>query len=141
MSPTLSTAMLTMSGLKSRFAIVAVGKSILIDCNLIMLKLAIMNDASRKNMISISGMISMRAFFFGIGVPILMRSSVQLRFAKLNRGCRRLFRRTPEFDRVESLLLRRVDHHFDIGRRRFELELQFVQLAAEKVERHQRQNR
>ena len=36
------------------------------------LRLTIMKLASRKNMMSINGMISMRACFFGIGDRILM---------------------------------------------------------------------
>src|SRR5713226_9136040 len=72
MSPNLSTPMLRMSGLKSREAAVAVGRSILIDWSLIIVRLAIMNEASRKNMMSISGIISMRAFLSGNGEPIFM---------------------------------------------------------------------
>src|SRR5438552_18224939 len=64
--------MLRMSGLKSREAAVAVGRSILIDCSLIIVRLAIMNEAIRKNMMSISGIISMRAFLCGNGEPIFM---------------------------------------------------------------------
>src|SRR5260370_31804466 len=64
--------MLRMSGLKSREAAVAVGRSILIDCSLIIVRLAIMNEASRKNMMSISGIISIRAFLCGNGEPIFM---------------------------------------------------------------------
>src|SRR5205085_8173062 len=64
--------MFRMSGLKSRDAAVAVGRSILIDCSLIIVRLAIMNEASRKNMMSISGMISIRAFLCGRGEPIFM---------------------------------------------------------------------
>src|SRR2546426_8330732 len=69
-SPSLFTAMLRMSGLKSREAVVAVGRSILMDWSLIMVRLAIMNEASRKNMMSINGMISIRAFLCGNGEPI-----------------------------------------------------------------------
>ena len=61
--------MFTMSGLKSRLAMVAVGRSILMDCRRIMLRLASMKEASRKNMMSIRGMISMRAFLCGSGDP------------------------------------------------------------------------
>src|SRR5258708_11248031 len=64
--------MFTMSGFLVALATVAVGKFILSDCNRIMLKLAIMNDASRKNMMSISGMISIRAFLCGNGEPMRM---------------------------------------------------------------------
>jgi len=39
-----------------------VGKSILMDCSRINARLASIKDASKKNMMSISGMISMRAF-------------------------------------------------------------------------------
>src|SRR2546430_12098811 len=69
--------MFRMSGLKSRDAAVAVGRSILIDCSLIIVRLAIMNEASRKNMMSISGMISIRAFLCGNGEPIFMPVSRQ----------------------------------------------------------------
>src|ERR1051325_8890056 len=48
---------------------VAVGRFILSDWSRIMLKLANMNEASKKNMMSISGMISIRAFFSGHGEP------------------------------------------------------------------------
>ena len=65
-----------MSGLKSREAAVAVGKSILIDCSLIIVRLAIMKEASRKNMMSINGMISIRAFLCGRGEPIFMSNSL-----------------------------------------------------------------
>jgi hypothetical protein len=37
-----------------------------------MLRLAIMNEASKKNMISIRGIISMRAFLWGKGDPIFI---------------------------------------------------------------------
>jgi len=42
-----------------------VGKSILMDCKRIIARLASMNEASKKNMMSIRGMISMRAFLCG----------------------------------------------------------------------------
>src|SRR5438552_2551908 len=123
MSPTLSTEMLTMSGLKSRVAVVAVGRSILMDWSLIMLRLAIMNEASRKNMMSISGMISMRAFLWGKGEPIFMGSGL-----------------LPEQLRFETPLLGRVDHHLDVGGGRLQIELQLRVLAGEIVEGNQGQD-
>jgi hypothetical protein len=51
---------------------VAVVRFIFKVCSRIMLKLANMKDASRKNMMSISGMISIRAFFSGQGEPIFI---------------------------------------------------------------------
>jgi hypothetical protein len=65
-----------MSGLKSRLAVEAAGNSISIDSNLIMLRLASMKAASRKNMMSIRGMISMRAFLWGTGEPSFMGKPV-----------------------------------------------------------------
>ena len=53
-------------------AVTAVGKITFTDSSRIMLKLASMNEASRKNMMSISGMISIRAFLCGNGEPIFI---------------------------------------------------------------------
>jgi hypothetical protein len=50
----------------------AVGKSILMDCNLIMLKLTITKEASKKNIMSINGIISIRDFLCAMGEPIFM---------------------------------------------------------------------
>jgi hypothetical protein len=44
----------------------------LTDSSFIMLRLAIMKEASRKNMISIRGMISIRAFLWGKGERIFI---------------------------------------------------------------------
>ena len=74
-SPSREMATFTMSGLKSRFALDALGSSTCLDSSLIMLRLAIMKDASRKNMISISGMISIRALRCGNGEPIFIYHS------------------------------------------------------------------
>src|SRR2546425_11093381 len=109
-SPALSTAMLTMSGLKSLVAIVAVGRSILMDCMRIMVRLAIMNDASRKNMMSISGMISMRAFFSGNGVPIFMAGNSR-QAGRRRRGSMLL----PEDLGFKAALLGGGHHDFDVG--------------------------
>src|SRR6266705_695827 len=76
-----------MSGLKSRVAVLAAGKSIWTDWSRIMFKLANINEARRKNMMSISGMISMRAFFSSSGEPILIRPHLPNLF--LARGRRR----------------------------------------------------
>src|ERR1043165_6461482 len=63
---------LTRPALKSRWAVLASGSAILTDCSRSMPRLASMKDASRKNMMSISGMISIRAFRRGNGEPIFM---------------------------------------------------------------------
>src|SRR5437867_5070868 len=129
MSPNLSTPMLKMSGLKSREAAVAVGRSILIDWSLIMVRLAIMNEASRKNMMSISGMISMRAFLCGKGEAILIR---------LARGVA-AFR--AEHGRFSSALPGGIDHHFNIGRGRLQFASEPRRFAGEKTEGDQRNDR
>src|SRR5882724_7762925 len=64
--------MFIISGLKSRLAVTAVGKVTFTDSSRIMLKLASMNEASRKNIMSISGIISIRAFLCGNGEPIFI---------------------------------------------------------------------
>src|SRR5260370_40401342 len=82
-----------MSGLKSRLAVCAAGKSILTDCRRIMLRLASMNEASTKNMMSISGMISMRAFLCGNGEPILIEHTADC--LRAYRTTRRQDNKTP----------------------------------------------
>src|SRR5713226_6706924 len=126
--PSWSTATLTMSGFLSFLATVAVGKFMRMDCSRIMLKLAIMNEASRKNMISISGMISIRAFLRANVEPTFIKAQLRWPLCVL----------APELHRVKSLLLGGGDHDFDVGRRGFELELELGQFAGEKVERNQR---
>src|SRR5213594_358283 len=71
MSPLFLTRRL-IGGLELFPATVAVGRFILSDWSRIMLRLASMKDASRKNMMSMSGMISIRAFLCGHGEPILI---------------------------------------------------------------------
>src|SRR5438445_12300498 len=111
-SPTLSTEMLRMSGLKSRVACVAVGRSILMDSIRIIVRLASMNAASRKNMMSIRGMISMRAFLCGQGEPIFMSDAGDgFALGRCSSGCLRRF--VAKLDGVDSLFLRGVDHDFD----------------------------
>src|SRR6266487_1011255 len=138
MSPSLSTAMLTISGLKSREAAVAVGRSILIDCSLIMVRLAIMNEASRKNMMSINGIISMRAFLCGNGEPIFIldeSNGVPVYGASSAGGLVALLAVGRRF---RSALPGGIHHHFNIGGGRFHLELQARGLTREKVERNER---
>src|ERR1041384_326009 len=133
--------MLTMSGLKSREAAVAVGRSILIDCNLIMVRLAIMKEASRKNMMSISGMISMRAFLCGNGEPIFMFDAcegIALSRASSAGGFVALLAVGRRF---RSALPGGIHHHFNIGGSRFHLELQPRGFTREKVEGNERDNR
>src|ERR1700684_2069112 len=60
-SPALSTEMLTKSFLVSLVEVVAVGRLTFTLLRFTMLRLTSMNAASRKNMMSIRGMISMRA--------------------------------------------------------------------------------
>ena len=67
--------MFTTSGWKSRLAVTASGKLTFTDWRRIMLRLASKNEASRKNIMSMSGMISIRAFLCGNGEPILMRQT------------------------------------------------------------------
>src|SRR5439155_1393501 len=126
--PSWSTARLIISGLALRLATAAVGRFILMDCRRIMLKLAIMNEASRKNIISMSGMISIRAFLRANVEPTFIKAQLRWPLCVL----------APELHRVKSLLLGGGDHDFDVGRRGFELELELGQFAGEKVERNQR---
>src|SRR3989442_14859883 len=121
MSPSLSTAMLRMSGLKSREAAVAVGRSILIDWSLIIVRLAIMNEASRKNMMSISGIISMRAFLCGNGEPIFMLDETE-GFPECGAPSAGGFVALLAVGRrFRSALPGGIDHHFNIGGSRFHL--------------------
>ena len=60
------------------------------DSSRIMLKLASMNEASRKNIMSISGIISIRAFLCGNGEPIFI--TVSCRLAATRRVCARACR-------------------------------------------------
>src|SRR5258708_39272607 len=58
--PDLSTVRFTMSGLAVEAANVAVGRLALRVCTFCICRLTIMKEASRKNIMSIKGMISMR---------------------------------------------------------------------------------
>src|ERR1700675_3860054 len=96
------------------------------------LRLTIMKLARRKNMMSINGMISMRAFLCGMGEARFMRA--------LDRGscrwawsCRRDF---TFFGRVFSF-----QHNFEVRRSRLQFELQVRHARREKVKRNQRENR
>src|SRR5947207_6333212 len=133
--------MLRMSGLKSREAAVAVGRSILIDCSLIIVRLAIMNEASRKNMMSISGMISMRAFLCGNGEPIFISDQSKgipgVHGASSPGGFVALL---AEGGRFRPTLPGCINHHFNIGGRSFHLELQPRGLTREKIEGNERNN-
>src|SRR6266498_4334774 len=141
MLPSLSTAIFTMSGVNSRLAIVAVGKSILIVCSRIMLRLASMNEASRKNMISINGMISMRALRWGSGEPIFIApSTVHHSRPRHGRSRSRWHVLPAKLDGVKSLLFCGGHHHFHVGRGGFQFELKLGQFAGEIIERNQRDN-
>ena len=61
-----------MSGFVLEVANVAVGRFAFTVRTICICRLIIMNDASRKNMMSISGMISSRDFFSRTGVRIFM---------------------------------------------------------------------
>ena len=61
-----------MSGLALEAARVAVGRLALRVRTFCICRLTIMNEASRKNMMSIKGMISRRAFFRRMGERIFM---------------------------------------------------------------------
>src|SRR5947209_18316743 len=70
--PCLSLAIIILAGIEGDAAMVAGKTFILKDCRRIRLRLAIKKEASRKNMMSISGMISIRAFLCGNGEPIFI---------------------------------------------------------------------
>src|SRR5260221_8995277 len=108
-----------MSGLKSGLAWVAVGRLTEMVCCLCMVRLTIMNEARRKNMMSMSGMISSRAFFFGSGETIFIISIASQLFS-LN---------------GKPLLLGVVNHHLDVRGGAFQLELEPGHARIEIVER------
>src|SRR5437870_13246334 len=94
------------------------------DWSLIMVRLAIMNEASKKNMISINGMISIRAFLCGNGEPIFMADlfqSVKTFFPIDSNG--RFTAGLAEYLRFKTGLFGGIHHHFDVGRRGLKLEL------------------
>src|SRR5436190_18624117 len=137
-SPSLSTERFRISGLKSRVAAVAVGRSILIACSLIIVRLAIMNEASRKNMMSISGIISMRAFLCGNGEPIFMLDETKGIVGAGASSAGSFVALLAVGRRFRSALPGGVDHDLNIGGGRFHLELQPRGFAREKVERNER---
>src|SRR5260370_41976658 len=81
-----STARLIMYGLKSGLACVAVGRFTWMVCCLCMVRLTIMNEASRKNIMSISGMISSRAFLWRKGETIFIVAEEGLRWSVQSRA-------------------------------------------------------
>src|ERR1700730_10047806 len=83
-------------------------------------RLTIIKDASRKNMISIKGMITSRECFFGTGDVIFIGSNPALLACRLQRG-----------GRACALA---AEHDLDVGRSRFQIELQLGDLGGEKVE-------
>src|SRR6185369_7569530 len=102
-----------------------------------MLRLASMNAANKKNMISINGMISIRAFLWGNGEPIFTSDLSGRRGPASGMGASVL---APEFHRVEALRLGGGNHDLDVGGGRFQFELQLGEFAGEIVERNQGEN-
>jgi hypothetical protein len=98
-----------MSGAKSRLAVVAVGRSILTDWRRIMLKLASINDARRKNMMSISGMISIRKRFRGL--VRLVRPDCHLSFGRFIERNKRHRNDRDGLDARPLAQLRRLEPH------------------------------
>ena len=118
--------MLTMSGRKSCLDCEAGGRLTLMFAVLLISRLTIMNDASRKNMMSISGMMTIRDAAFGMGERQLsMAGGLAGVPACANERCRRFAA---------------ADHDFDIRRRRFQVKLQLRHLGGKIIERNQRKN-
>src|SRR5437588_1561755 len=119
-----------MSGLKSGLAWVAVGRFTEIVCCLCMVRLTIMNEARRKNMMSIKGMISSLALLCGSGETI---------FIAMNG--RWPWRLSAARDMLglsgKALLFGVVDHDFDVRSRGLQLELELRHERVEIVEWNQ----
>src|ERR1700722_11444749 len=118
----ISASMLTIvkSGLLFGCELVAVGRLTSIPFMLIIVRLTSMNAASRKNMMSISGMISIRARLIGTG-ELLWLMCILIR------------------DDVVSIT-QRVEHQNDVVRGRLELELEPRDSCVEEIEENQRKN-
>src|SRR5208282_3020558 len=124
--------MLTMSGRKSCRDCVAAGRWTLMFSVRLICKLTIMNDASRKNMMSISGMMTIRDFRGRTGEgSFIGKMSVAGGLAGW---------RCPGQMSGVTRFHAAANHHFDIGCRRFQLELQLRYLRRKKVERNQRED-
>src|ERR1039457_6701997 len=113
MLPDLSTAMLTMSGLYSCADCVADGRLTLMFAVRLICKLIIMKDASRKNMMSISGMMTIRERRLGMGEIIFIGNSMA---GGMARRCRFV-----QMNRIACISA--ADHHFDIRCGCFQVEL------------------
>src|ERR1700693_5706605 len=113
----MSASMLTIvkSGLLLGCELVAVGRLTSIPFMLIIVKLTSMNEASRKNMMSISGMISIRARLIATGELLWLLMCILIS------------------DNVASVS-QRVQHQNDVVRGRFELEYEPRHSRVEKVE-------
>src|SRR5580704_4856839 len=110
-----SASMLTImkSGLLLGLALVAVGRLTSIPFMLIIVKLTSMNAASRKNMMSIRGMISIRARLIGTGELLcLPRILIRGNIISVSQS---------------------VQHQNDVVRGRFELVLQSCYSRVEKI--------
>ena len=82
-----------------------------------------MNAASKKNMMSISGMISIRAFLIGTGELLCLLICILVSGGKV------------------TSIPQRIEHQNDVVTRRFELELEPRHSGVEKVEENQSENR
>src|SRR5215469_6260532 len=109
------------SGFEFGCALVAVGRFTSIPFILIIVRLTSIKEASKKNMMSIRGMISIRAFLIGTGE--LLRLPCILFYALV------IFR------------AKRVQHQDQVVRRRLKLKLQFRQFRVEEVKENQRKDR
>src|SRR5689334_3477696 len=101
------------SGLLFCCALVAVGRFTSMPFMLIIVKLTSMKEASRKNMMSINGMISIRAFLIGTGVLLGLWPCI--------------------FGLGISLKVQAVEHQNDVVRGGLELELKFGQFRIKEV--------
>src|ERR1700733_2428566 len=116
-------SMLTMvkSGLLFGWELVAVGRLTSMPFMLIIVKLTSMNEASRKNMMSINGMISIRARLICTGELLWLMCIL---------SCSEIVS-----------VAERVQHQNHVVRSRFELELKSGHSRVEVVEKYQSENR
>src|SRR5581483_5136279 len=113
----------------------ASGRFTLIFCERSNCKETIMNEARRKNMISISGMISIRVCLRRTGEGSFTRDKGGLDLKNCSSNGRLVGGLTPRCCSVRlksSARLRGVDHHLHIGGGGFQFELQTRDFAAEK---------
>src|SRR3954453_6917477 len=103
------------------------GSETFIPFMVVWLRLTIMKLARRKNMMSMSGMISIRACFLGIG------EATSMPVVLLGHG--------GDIHITGARFVLGFQHNFEVRRRSLQFELQVRHPRGEKVKRNQRENR